>query len=65
MIALKNCKKEMTNADRYIHLSQYIGERYDAYALVRAKSLLTSHGEGAYAILDELEGFIKELEGEE
>lgn len=58
-------KKNMTNEDRYILLTQYIDERYDAYALVRAKSLLTSHGEGAYAILDDLESFIQQLEGEE
>ena len=64
MIALKNDKNEMTNADRYILLTQYIDERYDAYALVRGLSLLTAHGEGAYAVLEDLENFIKQLEEE-
>ena len=58
-------KKDMTNEDRYILLTQYIDERYEAYAFVKSRSRLTSHGEGGYSTLEDLENFIRQLEGEE
>lgn len=62
MIAMK---KNMSNEERYILLTQYIDERYDAYAFVKSKSRLTAHGEGGYSTLEDLEDFIRQLEGEE
>ncbi len=58
-------KKDMTNEERYILLTQYIDERYEAYAFVKSRSRLTAHGEGGYATLEDLEDFIRKLEGEE
>lgn len=58
-------KKDMTNEERYILLTQYIDERYEAYAFVKSRSRLTAHGEGGYSALEDLEDFIRQLEGEE